>query len=146
MKKISREPSLVSVTTLNVRFSEVDMLQVVWHGEYVRYFEDGREAFGREYAGLGYMDIYESGFTAPIVEVNVQYKQSLRVNDTARVETRYIDTPAAKICFEYVVTRASDGEVVATGSTVQVFLNAAGELELTAPAFYEAWKKRWNVK
>lgn len=122
------------------------MLQVVWHGEYVRYFEDGREAFGRKYAGLGYMDIYEAGYTAPIVEMDIQYKQSLRVNDTARVETRYIDTLAAKICFEYVITRESDGEVVATGSTTQVFLNGVGELELTTPAFYEAWKKRWNVK
>ena len=70
----------------------------MWHGEYVRYFEDGREAFGREFAGLGYMDIHASGYTAPIVELQLQYKKPLRVNDTAVVETRYIATEAAKMC------------------------------------------------
>lgn len=77
------EASLVNKTSLRVRFSEVDSMQIVWHGEYVRYFEDGREAFGREFAGLGYMDIYASGYTAPVVELHLQYRKPLKVNDTA---------------------------------------------------------------
>ena len=46
-------PALTNTTKTTVRFSEVDSMQVVWHGEYVRYFEDGREAFGRKYPGIG---------------------------------------------------------------------------------------------
>ncbi len=38
--------ALTNRTTFRVRFSEIDSMQIVWHGEYVRYFEDGREAFG----------------------------------------------------------------------------------------------------
>ena len=41
-----QEAALTNRTTLRVRFSEVDSMEVVWHGEYVRYMEDGREAFG----------------------------------------------------------------------------------------------------
>ena len=37
--------ALTNRTTFRVRFSEIDSMQIVWHGEYVRYFEDGREAF-----------------------------------------------------------------------------------------------------
>lgn len=37
--------TLTNRTTFRVRFSEIDSMQIVWHGEYVRYFEDGREAF-----------------------------------------------------------------------------------------------------
>ncbi|MCH5716298.1 acyl-CoA thioesterase [Niabella hibiscisoli] len=37
-----------------IRFNEADPLGIVWHGHYVRYFEDGREAFGEQY-GIGYM-------------------------------------------------------------------------------------------
>lgn len=55
VRRKTAEASLVGKTSLRVRFSEVDSMQIVWHGEYVRYFEDGREAFGREFAGLGYM-------------------------------------------------------------------------------------------
>lgn len=120
-------------------------MQIVWHGEYVRYFEDGREAFGRQFPGLGYMDIYESGYMTPIVDLQLQFKSPLRCNEKAVVETRFIHTEAAKICFEYVIRRESNGEIVATGSTVQVFLNPDGELELTNPDFFLQWKRRWNV-
>ena len=75
VRRKKSEASLVNKTSLRVRFSEVDSMQIVWHGEYVRYFEDGREAFGREFAGLGYMDIYASGYTAPIVELHLQYRK-----------------------------------------------------------------------
>lgn len=121
-------------------------MQIVWHGQYVRYFEDGREAFGRDYPGLGYMEIYRCGYTAPIVDLKIEFKHPLRYGDTAIVETRYIDTDAAKICFDYTITRASDGETVATGSTVQVFLGGGNELELVNPGFYVKWKERWGVR
>lgn len=121
-------------------------MRVVWHGEYVRYFEDGREAFGEHYAGLSYPEIAASGYTLPIVALHVDYKLPLRIADRALVETRYIPTEAAKICFEYIVRRASDNAVVATGSSTQVFVNGAGELELTAPEFFRQWQQRWSVR
>lgn len=139
-----RVAALVNSTELRVRFSEVDSMQIVWHGEYVKYFEDGRESFGEEFEGIGYMDIYGSGYTAPIVELNLEYKRSLKCGERAVVETRYIDTEAAKICFDYTIRRQSSGEVVATGSSTQVFLDAkSGELMLTMPDFYTQWKLRW---
>ena len=143
-KKIS-DAKLKNQTKIRVRFSEVDSMRIVWHGEYVRYFEDGREAFGREFAGLGYMDIYESGYGAPMVDMSLQYKKPLVCNDTAIVETRYIPTEAAKICFEYEIRRESDGAVVATGTSVQVFVDAKGDLQLLSPAFYLKWKEKWNA-
>lgn len=47
---------LISKTNIPVRFSEIDSLGILWHGHYIKYFEDGREAFGAEY-NLGYMDV-----------------------------------------------------------------------------------------
>ena len=121
-------------------------MQVVWHGEYVRYFEDGREAFGREYPGLGYLDFYANGYTAPIVDLQLQYVSPLTVNDIAVIETRFIESPAAKLCFEYIIHRKSDGALVARGSSVQVFVNADGNMELNNPVFFEDWKKQWLKK
>lgn len=94
--------ALTDRTPIRVRFSEVDAMQVVWHGEYVRYFEDGREAFGRRY-GIGYHDIIQAGYLVPIVELNIHFKQSLQSGDLATVETRYIPCEAAKIIFEYTI-------------------------------------------
>lgn len=128
----------------HVRFSETDAMQVVWHGEYIRYFEDGRESFGRHFSGLAYRDYYDNGVFAPIVEAHCEYKLPLTFGEDAIVETRYINSPAAKIQFDYTVYRASDGAIAATGYTTQVFINSATrELELSNPQFYLDWKKRW---
>ena len=50
---------LSSKIEIPIRFSEVDSLRVVWHGHYVKFFEDGRETFGKEF-GLGYLDIFNA--------------------------------------------------------------------------------------
>ena len=68
----SSEAALTNISYTNVRFSEVDSMCVVWHGSYVRYLEDGREAFGKKYAGIGYMDMYSNGYTAPIVDMHME--------------------------------------------------------------------------
>ncbi len=146
MKKKPARPSLIGVAPFTVRFSEVDSMHIVWHGHYAHYLEDGREAFGEQYPGLGYRDIHRSGYGAPIVEMQVQFRSPLRLGDRAVVETRYIDCEAAKICFEYEIRRADNGAVVATASTMQVFVDGAGELQLTNPEFYLAWKERWNIR
>ncbi len=142
-KRVHKEVKLKTETLIKVRFSEVDSMQVVWHGEYVKYFEDGREEFGRKYKGLGYKDFIDGVYLVPIVDLTVQFKRSLKYNDTAIVETKYIETEAAKICFEYVIRREEDGEIVATGTSTQVFLDVDGNLLLNAPEFYLNWKKRW---
>lgn len=140
------EAALSCITQTTVRFSEVDSMQIVWHGEYVRYFEDGREAFGRVFPGLGYLDFYAKGYTAPMVDMQLQYLLPLTVNDIAVIETRFIETPAAKLCFEYIIRRKSDGALVARGRSVQVFVNADGNMELNNPAFFEEWKAKWLRK
>ncbi|MEG0788699.1 MAG: thioesterase family protein [Alistipes sp.] len=143
MKKREQTAALTCETPIRVRFSEVDSMQVVWHGEYIRYFEDGREDFGRRFAGLGYADLAKSGYLVPVVDAALQFKSPLRIDDTAVVETRYIDTDAAKICFEYTIRRQRDGEIVATGSTMQVFVDFDYNLCLTQPDFYIEWKNKW---
>ena len=87
---------------IDVRFSEVDSMGVVWHGAYPLYLEDAREAFGEKY-GLTYANYVAKGYYAPIVDMQLQYVTPLMVNDEAVIETRYIDVPAAKICFEYII-------------------------------------------
>ena len=147
VKKVKRqEASLINRTPIRVRFSEVDSMQIVWHGEYVRYFEDGREAFGRQYGGLGYMEMYNSGYVVPLVKINLEFKYPLVCGDTAIVETRYINCEAAKLIFEYTIYRESDMQVVATGESTQVFLNRDNVLELVNPEFYIQWKKKWGVE
>jgi acyl-CoA thioester hydrolase len=83
---------LLSIKTETIiRFSEVDSMGVVWHGNYVKYFEDGREAFGNKY-GLNYLDFHKNGILTPIVKLSCnrdkysgifEYEQGTYVNNSA---------------------------------------------------------------
>ncbi len=131
-------------TEILVRFNEADPLGIVWHGHYIRYFEDGREAFGAMY-DLKYLDVYKKGFVTPVVSVECDYKKSLRYGDTVVVETKYIPTDAAKIKFMYRLFNVATGELVATGSSIQVFLCKDDSiLQLANPPFFDDWKKKHN--
>src|SRR5690606_4818985 len=103
-------------TEVTVRFNEADPLGIVWHGHYLRYFEDGREAFGNQY-GLSYLDFYRNGLAVPVVSVQCDYKKPLRYGDKVIVETTWQPTPAAKLLFTYRVLESSSRALVATGST-----------------------------
>jgi len=139
------QQSLINTIEIEVKFSDVDMLGVVWHGNYIRYFEDGREAFGKQY-GLGYMDVYNAGYVVPIVNVNCDYKRFLRYEDKVIIETIYTPTESAKINFAYRLLNAQTGELIVKGSTTQVFVRRDNfELQLTNPDFFLDWKQQQGL-
>ena len=137
----SEKKTEISITsTVRVRFAETDPLGIVWHGNYIQYFEDGREAFGREH-GISYLDQKENGFSTPIVKSSCEHKLPLKYGDIATVKVTYVDTPAAKMIFRYEILNEQN-EVVCTGETVQVFVELGGELWLTLPDFFRNWKEK----
>lgn len=146
MKKRKKEKftgqKLTHTAQIPIRFSEVDSMGIVWHGHYVRLFEDARESFGEQY-GFGYLKVYEHGYVIPIVDVQCQYKQALKYGDTAIIEITYLDTLAAKIVYQYQIFRESDHLLMATGETTQVFVaSEEGGLQLTMPSFFLEWKQK----
>ena len=78
-----------------VRFSEVDAMNIVWHGSYPLYFEDAREAFGAQY-GLEYMTMARAGYYAPLVELTFRYLRPIRYEQQCRIDIIYTATAAAK--------------------------------------------------
>ena len=138
------KPILSEINEVKVRFSEVDSLRIVWHGHYLKYFEEGREAFGAKY-GIGYLDVFNQGLLTPLVKINCDYKLPLEYGDTAVVETIYRDSDAAKVCFDFIIRSKNTGEIACTGSSMQVFLNEQRELILTPPPHFVEWKKKWGL-
>lgn len=139
------QKKLISKTTILVRFNEADPLGIVWHGHYIRYFEDGREAFGNIH-GLGYLEVYKQGFVIPIVSVQCDFKKPLRYGDSVIVETTYLPCEAAKMKFNYRLYNAATNQLVATGSSIQVFLDKGSSmLQLINPPFFEEWKRQHGM-
>lgn len=128
---------------IRVRFTETDPMGIVWHGNYIQYFEDGREAFGREF-GISYLEQKAHGYTSPIVRSVCEHKLPLRYGDVATIKTTFINSLAAKMIFQYQIFDPNE-RLACTGETIQVFLNEQGELSLTSPEFFEQWKAKMKI-
>ncbi|MGZ3863739.1 MAG: acyl-CoA thioesterase [Bacteroidia bacterium] len=135
--------TLSAETEVIVRFSDCDALQMVWHGNYVQYFEDGREDFGRKFE-FGYWDVYKQhGLAVPLTHLECDFKKFVTFGEKIKIETTLVDSPAAKIIFEYKIFNQKN-ELVCTGKTIQVFLHVdKKELMITMPPFFEAWKHKY---
>ena len=135
---------LKSSKLLDIRFSEVDSMNVVWHGSYMLYFEDARELFGEQY-DLTYMGYVRHGYYAPMVEMNIQWKKPILYGMRPRIDIIYRPTVAAKVVFDYEIHDTADESLIATAHSVQVFMDLNYQLVLYSPKFYEEWQKRWKV-
>lgn len=133
---------LQSRIKMSVRFHECDPLQIVWHGNYLKYFEEGREDFSRKH-GISYLDAKQHGLATPIVRSECEHKLPLKYGDEFEVETLFINSEAAKIIFQYKVFSA--GKLVCTGETTQVFTDKNSELVLNNPPFFLDWKKKMGL-
>jgi acyl-CoA thioester hydrolase len=138
---LEKKTEIINSIEVRVRFSEADSLGIVWHGHYLRYFEDGREAFGAQH-GLGYLDVYKQGYSIPVVKVDCDYKRPLKYGDKVQIETTFWNSMAAKLIFSYVLRNSESKEIVAVGRSVQVFVRTNGDLNLNVPEFFNDWKKK----
>ncbi len=136
-----KEKKEISFTSqIRVRFVETDPMGIVWHGNYIQYFEDGREAFGRHH-GISYLDQKDNGFTSPIVKSSSEHKHPLRFGEVASIKTTFVDSPAAKMIFRYEIYNEAN-QIVCTGKTTQVFLGNDEKLFLHLPIFFKEWKRK----
>lgn len=139
---MSRE--LVVEKELEIRFSEVDMMGVVWHGNYPLYLEDAREAFGAEF-GLSYALYIKENVFVPIVKMNVDYKRPVRFGMRPVIRIEYVPTDTAKVIFDYKLYDKESGDVFLTARTVQVFMDRDYKLMWFSPDFYTQWKQQMGL-
>lgn len=126
---------------VKVRFSEVDPIRMVWHGNYVKYLEDAREAFGHRY-GISYLQIGENGCYAPVYDIQMRFLRPATVDDTLLVTITWKPAEGAKLCFDYEIRNEKSNALVLRASTVQLFTSLDGEFDPVGPEFFREWKER----
>ena len=100
---------------IEVRYAETDQMGIVHHSVYAVWFEQARTEFFRE-AGASYADMEAEGFGAPVLELNVKFKQPTRYGEFVDIETAMIREGSLKFRFEYKVF--VNGNLCTTGSTL----------------------------
>lgn len=106
-----------------VRYAETDMMGVVYHGNYLPWFEIGRTTLLRE-MGLPYRQLEEDGYRLPVLEMSARFFRPAVYDDTLAIITTMREKPLLRIRLEYEVRRGD--ELLVTGRTVHAFVDREG--------------------
>lgn len=105
-------------TEIIVPFHDIDPMQVVWHGRYVKYFETARchllESFD-----YGYEKMFESGYAWPVVDMRIKYVKPLRFNQRVVVEAQLVEWEY-RLKIKYLIRDTDSGATLTKGYTIQV--------------------------
>lgn len=124
-------------TTLRVRYAETDQMGVVYHSNFIIWFEVGRVEMLRS-LGFSYKDMEEQDDThIVVVGVKCDYKKPARYDDVIRVRTRITDSRSRILRFSYEVFNDATGDLLATGETSHVTCDGQGRAK-TMPEKYRA--------
>jgi len=134
-------PITVSVKS-RVRFSDVDPMGVAWHGRYPLYFEEGFAALGR-LCGLSYTDFFHAKLMAPIVELHIDYFESLYLDEEFTIQASLVWHEGARINIEYRLIKAN-GALACSGYTVELLVERNGEPCMASPPLLNECRRRWK--
>lgn len=115
-----------------VRFHEVDSFKVLWHGNYIKYFEIGRLAFSKEH-GLAIERLSDKGLYAPVIDLGCTFKEPARYGDEIIIRTAVDPTEIASLTFRYMLLRESDRKTLAEGFTTHVLMTLDGKMLYLIP-------------
>ncbi|MCR5218042.1 thioesterase family protein [Treponema sp.] len=128
-KKITEE------IVFNVEFYDVDSMKIVYHGNYIKYMEKARCAL-LDKIGYGYLQMEETGYSFPVVDVKVKYVRSLRFGDRARVKATLVEYENC-LKVKYEIYNDKTGELTTKCESTQMVVEmATGETKFFCPQIF----------
>jgi acyl-CoA thioester hydrolase len=111
---------------IRVRYAETDGMGVVYYGNYLTWFEVGRADLLRQ-LGESYRKIEETEkIHLPVIEAHCRYHKPARYDDLVDIVTRLSRPSRAQVRFDYELSRAEDGALLASGTTLHVAVGRDG--------------------
>lgn len=116
-----------------VPFHDVDLMEVAWHGHYLKYFEIARGALLDTFS-YNYREMKASGYAWPVVDVGLRYIKPARLGQKLKVCAKLKEFDL-RMKIEYIIMDAATGEKLTKGHTVMVPVDmTTGELYLGTPS------------
>lgn len=121
---------------LEIPFFDVDSLYIVWHGHYVKYLELARCAL-LDALQHNYEAMRQSGFSYPVVKLDLKYVRPAVFGQKIRVECRLVEYESC-LRIRYIIRDRDGGGVLTKGSTTQVAVALAdGEMQFQTSAQWQ---------
>lgn len=128
---------------LDVPFFDVDVMQIVWHGHYVKYLEVARCAL-LDAIGYNYTAMLQHGYAWPVVKLDLKYVRPARFGQKVRVEMAVTEYESC-LRIDYILRDAENGQKLTQGSTTQVAQSLSdGEMQFQTPASWQEAVQRFS--
>lgn len=122
---------MLSITVEHtVAFNELDPMNVVWHGNYVNFFELARAALLNK-IGLSYTTMYRLGYAWPVVKLQCKYIRSARLGQRLAIQARITDYRNT-LTMRFSIRDAENGELITKGETMQMAVHMSTKESLLA--------------
>jgi acyl-CoA thioester hydrolase len=122
-------------TEVLVPFFDIDSMDVVWHGHYVKYLEIARCAL-LDRVGHNYAQMKAAGYVWPVIDLQLRYVRAARFGQRLRVRADLAEWKN-RLKVHYLVSDAESGERMTRASTVQVAVSIAdGAMQMVSPAVF----------
>jgi acyl-CoA thioester hydrolase len=115
----------VSAALIRVRYAETDKMGVVYHANYLVWFEVGRCEWLRD-QGWSYREMEADGTLLPLIEAHAEYRQPARYDDELEVRTAGSLLSPVRVKFSYELVFRTTGIVAAVGHTIHAATDAGG--------------------
>jgi len=112
---------VISSITVRVNYSETDQMGVVYHANYLIWFDRARTELMRE-TGLTYRALEEQGVYLAVSEVKVSYRAPARYDDLLRIRCWVRELVSRRVTFGYAVEQTESDALLATGETALISL------------------------
>ncbi len=123
---------LCAEVEMEVPFQDVDAMQVVWHGNYFRYFEAARSKLLRM-INYDYAEMRASNYMWPIIETRVRFVKAVRYRQLIMVGAALMEWEN-RLKIDYLIRDLHSGARLTTGTTVQCAVDVRNnELQLVSP-------------
>ena len=111
-------------TSLRVRYAETDQMGVVYHSNYIIWFEVGRVEMLRQ-LGFTYREMEaEDHVHIAVVDIRCRFKAPARYDDLITIHTRLLNVRESLLHFGYQIIRAEDGTLLAEGETIHIVVDS----------------------
>jgi acyl-CoA thioester hydrolase len=132
---------LISETTIRVRYAETDKMGVVYHSNFIVWFEVGRVEMLRQ-LGFRYRDMErEDDCHIAVADVRVRYKAPARYDDEITIRTRLKNVRDSLLQFGYEIVRVEDGTLLAEGETTHIVVDSKFEKSALPQKYLKAFAK-----
>ena len=132
---------MISETTIRVRYAETDKMGVVYHSNFIVWFEVGRVEMLRQ-LGFRYRDMErEDDCHIAVADVRVRYKAPARYDDEITIRTRLKNVRDSLLQFGYEIVRVEDGTLLAEGETTHIVVDSKFEKSALPQKYLKAFAK-----